>query len=388
MKTLHLYLLKQVLATLVMTVAVFTFVLLLGNVLNEILSLLINRQATFGGLAEAVGLLVPFVLVFALPMGMLTAALLVFGRFSADQELTAVRSSGISLLALVTPILVLSLLLCGVSAWINMKVAPECRVAYKHLLEDMRAQMNSAILPEGRYVKDFPDYMFYIGKNDGKNLRDVRICHLGPDPDSRIDQTIKADRGTVEMTNGELHVTLYDGETMTRMPNGTWFPGQFKSQPLPIETKTNAPTGGKPQLSDMTFAQLREERRELERNFSQPHSANGSDELRKQLTQLISIKRDMTTMILVQMHRQVAGSFSCFGFTLVGIALGIRAHRRETNIGIALSLFLVLVYYSFMIVAQSMQTHPEFAPYLIYWIPNFLFQIIGAVMLWRVNRGI
>lgn len=388
MKTLHLYLLKQVLATLVMTVGVFTFVLLLGNVLNEILSLLINRQATFGGLAEAVGLLVPFVLVFALPMGMLTAALLVFGRFSADQELTAVRSSGISLVALVTPILLLSLALCGVSAWINMKVAPECRVAYKRLLEDMRSQMNSAILPEGRFVKDFPDYMFYIGKNDGKNLRDIRICRLGNDPDARIDMTIKADRGTVEMTNGQLSVILYDGETMTRMPSGIWTPGQFKSQPLPIETKTNSVNQSKVQLSDMTFAQLREERRELERNFSQPHSTNGSDELRKQLTQLNSIKRDMTTMIFVQMHRQVAGSFSCFGFTLVGIALGIRAHRRETNIGIALSLFLVLVYYSFMIIAQSMQTHPEFAPYLIYWIPNFLFQIVGAVMLWRVNKGI
>lgn len=389
MKTLHLYLTRQVVATLVMTVAVFTFVLLLGNVLNDILALLVNGQATVGGLAAAIGLLIPFVLVFALPMGMLTAALLVFGRFSADQELTAVRSSGISLVALVTPILLLSLMLCGLSAWINMDIAPRCRVAYKHLYEEMKLKVNNSALPEGRFDKDVPHYMFYIGKNDGRTLHDVIICHVSGNAEHTVDQKISAESGTITRTNGGVLVTLYKAYHWELMDNGNYTMGEMDPMKLQLASEDSGSLDSKPQLSDMTFRQLQEEQRELERSFSLPHQAKAdAATLRKQLQQLNEMKKDVMTVILVQMHRQVAGAFACFGFTLVGIPLGIRAHRRETNIGIAMALGLVFIYYGFMIIAQSLQTHPSIAPYLIYWVPNFLFQIVGAVMLWRANKGV
>lgn len=387
MKTLHRYLLGQVVASLVMTVAVFTFVLLLGNVLNEILALMINGQATLSGLAGAIGLLIPFVLVFALPMGMLTAALLVFGRFSADQELTAVRSSGISLVALISPILLLSLLLCGVSAWINMDIAPRCRVAYKLLIEEMKMKVSGAALPEEIYDKDVPHYLFYIEHNDGNRLRNVRICRI--DKDGEIDSKVDAESGEVVHTNGTVYVNLHNLLYWDRMPDGNWSPGTNSFGQLELKPSENKALDDKPQVSDMTFRQLQEQLRELDTAFRLPHQANAKPaDLRKQLQQLTEMKKDITTVVLVQMHRQVACAFACFGFTLVGIPLGIRAHRRETNIGIVMALILVLIYYSFMIIAQSLQTHPELTPYLIFWVPNFLFQIVGAVMLWRVNKGV
>ncbi len=413
MRTLHLHLTKQVLLTLLMTVAVFTFVLLIGNVLKEILALLVNRQATFVAALRAVGLLIPFVLVFALPMGLLTATLLVFGRFSADQELTAVRASGISLTSAVTPILLLSVAFSGLCAVINLQIAPQCRVAYKQLLLRLGAENSTALIPEDRFVDDIPGYIIYVRKRDGEILRDVRFYVLKT---NEVTEKVTASRGklVVDSADHKTYLQLNDaiietnlgGETSPQKPEQTqaepagskmiehdpeetqlsdaepaankspvtnnavaprasvrWqsvFSGETSYGPLDFLPKPSSEI--KPKISDMTFQQLRTELEKLDQ------------------------QRVDATPVLVQLHRQVAFSFASLGFTLIGIPLGIRAHRRETSVGIALALLLVLIYYSFFILGQSLETRPEYAPHLILWVPNFIFQAAGAVLLWRANR--
>jgi len=392
-----------VLSALVLTVAVFAFVVLLVNVLHDVLPLLLGGHVPLRLVAKAIGLLLPFACVYALPMGLITATLLVFGRFSVDQELTAMRASGVSLLWLITPVLMLSLLCCVLSAWFNLEIGPRSRVEFLTLKYDLLHAVANAQIPEGQLV-NFPPYQFYVGKNQEGNLEDVYIYRM--ENETNWDALIHAAHGQIltNRTPNQLMVALEDVRIIHRGESGI-----TTSERIPFNLDLSGMTNKtiKPKISDMTFGQLVEEMGELRRgqltpaNIKSPASlmdlqhlnltvkTNASpEETSALLREAGKIRGQQIGEVRVAMHREIAFSFACFGFTLVGIPLGIRVQRRETNIGIALALILVIVYYGFTMLGDSLAGRPELYPYLILWLPNFLFQAIGAALLWRANRGI
>lgn len=372
LKTLHKYLARQVLASLSLTVVVFTFVLLVGNLLKEILSLLVTGGARFSLVLEAVGLIIPFLWVYALPMGLLTATLLVFGRFSADQELTAARASGVSLISLATPILLISLACCGLSAWINLELGPRSRVAYKNLIYQARYEMATVQMPPRTLIHDFPGYLCWVGENHEGYLKDIQIKQFYAESDTNKYNFIHAAEGRLEVDRPNKLLTLDLTNAASQMSDGVREHNSWvRATRIIIDLNADTNQVYHPKLSDMTGGQLRAQ----------------IEELRRQFPMTPGQKQDPTLPARVELNREVAFSFASFGFALIGIPLGIRVHRRETNIGIAVALALTVVYYSFILLGESLSARPAFHPDLILWIPNFIFQAVGGVLLWRANRG-
>lgn len=403
MKTLHLYVLRQAIATLVMTVCVFAFILLLGNVLKEILALLVNRQATAGLVIKAIALLLPWIMAYVLPFALLTAMLLLFGRLSADNELTAVRASGISLLSLITPLLIFAILVSGLCAWFNLKITPESRVAYKQLLLHLGLQNPENLITEERFIDEIPNLTLYVRKKNGDLLEDVRIYGFDKNTGDIVTRT-KAARGRVIWDRPAKKVTfeledafveerrfrdvdvrepgapfqvtnLFQSDPLQAIVTNAqpgrvfgkskvieWYPGHSGSATYTVDLPEVGNAERATKLTEMSFAQLR-------------------SELAKRQEQGLTVMP-----VLVQMHRQIAFSFASFAFTLVAIPLGIRAHRRETSIGMAMALVLVLLYYSFLVLGEALQMRENLSPQFIVWIPNILFQTLGAALLWRANR--
>ena len=363
MRTLHFYLTRETLATLLMTVVVFTFVLLLGNLFKEIAALMASGRVAPGFLLKAIGLLIPYVLVFSLPMGMLTATLLVFGRFSADHELTAARAGGISLLSLSAPVLAIGVLMSALSGWMNLQVAPQCRVAYKTMLFEYGLENTAALLTEKGFT-DFPDHRVYVGSISGDTLRDVVIYQHDEAGNLKLRMHAEEASLGVDAKTEQVMLTLrsVDGFEFSDGKERTFVYAKYG--PMALGKKTEASKQRPPKLKELGFGQLRARIAELKQQGKDPTPAQ------------------------IQLHQKVALSFACIGFTLIGIPLAIRTHRRETNIGIAMALVLVTAYYGLIVLGQALAGEPGLLPHLWMWVPNFLFQGIGCVLLWKMNRGI
>ena len=384
MTTLRLYLLREILATLAMTVGVFTGLLLLGNLLKDALVLIVGQQLSLALFAQVLGLLVPYVLAFALPMGLLCACLLVFGRLSADSELVAMRASGVGLASLVWPMVALAIGLSALCAWMSLELTPRARVEFKGLMRSLAQESSGMLINEGQFMA-VGGFTYYVGKVDGDRLEDIEVYQSN----TATQQWIRAESGrlAVDRDQGLVSITLTDWR-ITRLTETNFYSGEFIGDyalppfPLPGDREV-----GEAKISNMSFSQLRAKLAELRAQMEADDRALsvGLTEEQREVAQ--RERRAFTARIRVQMHRMVSFSFACVGFTLIGIPLGIRAHRRETSAGIALALGLVLVYYGFFVLGQSLPPDSALDPAFVLWAPNLLFQAMGGWLIWRADRG-
>lgn len=107
---------------------------------------------------------------------------------------------------------------------------------------------------------------------------------------------------------------------------------------------------------------------------------------RNHLTNLNPEDLDVHRMsLMVETSTRLALSFSCYAFVLLGAALGMKIHRKESSIGMAVSLILVFIFYFFIIIADSLAGRPEFQPHLIVWIPFVISEGLGFCLIQRNN---
>jgi len=374
MRTLNRYLVLDYLVVFLTALGLITFVMTVGTLIKAVD--LMARGVSPVLIVRFFFLNIPYILSFSMPISTLFAALLLFGRLSMDSEISAMKSCGISLWRLTAPLILLSILFSAICVYINCEVSPSAKYASRELLRTAGVEEPINLLEEGRFIRDFPGLMIYVGRKNGSVVKDVVAYEL--DKTGGIKRSVRAKNGDIaaDNTNRLLTVKLYD--VRIEIPDAkdphdvsktTYVNAEY--YPIKLDFK-KALSKGKPTVmkrGQMQMGQLVDRIRNIERDFPMISKADRLVE---------------RTRLVVEANQRVSIAIGCFSFMLIGIPLGVKSHRKETATGMILSLVIVFAYYLFTVIAKSLAEHPALHPNLILWIPLIVAQVLG---LWLIRRS-
>ena len=367
------YLGRQVLSSTLMGVLLLSGVMVLGNVYKKLDELLGDTKLPLSVIAEFIGLIIPFSLIFTIPWAFLTAILLVFGRLSADNELVSLRMTGWSMPRICASVFLLAVALSSICFWVNIELAPSAKNRMKTLFYEVAVENPEALFQEGRVLDRIPGFRIFTGKRDERELKNLEIIELEGFQAKRI---VRARRALLETREGELDflLRLFDAEieSYTLTPD---------KKVLKIDFLSAAETA-------LTFP--------LSRMRDKSVRVNASMKTTPQLWQELSDRKDAIlgremeprhlSQSRTELSKRYSFSLACFTFALVGIPLGVTAQRRETSTGFALSLITATVYIGFIIFGDTLNDTPGMYPHLIMWLPNVLFLGIGGWLFYKLSR--
>jgi len=364
MKILRTYILKEVAGALFTSLAVFTFILLIGNMF-KLADLLVNKGVDIKDVLKLFLYLIPYILSYTVPMAILTATMLCFGRLASDNEVTAMRASGVSLYRIGFPIIVIVFIISLASVFLNDRVLPASHFASYKLIKEVGIKRPTAYLEPGVFIKSFKGYIVRIGNIDGEKLEDILIYQLQDDGPTR---TIIAEKGefTASPKKNIIKLHLINGTADEPDPDepSIFYKLNFKTYDMSLDLEATLEKGKyvkKPK--QMTIKELKEDIAMLKSTEADtPHI------------------RDLIRERIIEIHKKLAMAFSSFVFVLVGLPLAINTRRREKSVGFGLSLLILTVYYLIFIGGQSLAMRNVIPPIIGVWIANILYFIGGVVL--------
>jgi len=365
-KILHRYIFREVGTPFLLGLGIFTFVLLIARIL-KLIEMVVNRGLPATQILELLGYLMPQFLEVTVPMAMLLAILIAFGRLSADSEMVAMRSSGLSIYQLAPPIILFVVLTTILTASLSMYARPWGNRNLQHELWDIARTRASAGLKPQVFNDEFPNMVIYAEHIDSK---DDRLLHVMISDERDPDQhnTVFANEGLMISDSKAQTVTLrlLNGTVYTSSDDGKGdYHTDFETYDVNLdlrESMSGMRAKEEDEPKDMTLPELREAIARKQAD-GKPYAGE-----------------------LVEFHRKFAIPFACVVFGLVGVPLGIGQARAVKSRGFAVSLCVIFIYYILLSTGQGFAEQGRIPAWIGLWLPNFVFGLLGIFLVRRAGR--
>jgi len=358
---------RELLVNVLFAIFVLSLVLVVGNIFRKLLPLLVNHDVPVEYLIAFIAYVLPFSLIFTIPWGLLTAILLVFGRLSADNELIALRSNGVSIGRICVPLALVAIICTAICLWLNVEVAPAAQEKLRSTIFDLATRNPMALFGSDQVIDQFPGRKIYVGKKEGNKLDNIIVFEMNDD--ALPVRVTYARTGMLEadLDNKRILMHLYDARYQQR----------DEKDPLDLRKIRDGIN-----MTEGTLPISLEELYEKEKKRPS-RSALSIEQL---LDQLKSENKRERSASRTEINKRFSFPFSCIAFAIIGVPLGVTAHRRETSIGFAMGLIVAITYFLFVIIGDTLRGTPAVHPELLVWFPNALFGVLGIVLFRRLAR--
>ena len=356
MKRLTRYIIQELTGPLIFGVIAFSLIIFGTSIMFHILKAAINYNIPITNTLLILLLQFPQSLTVAIPMGMLLSSLLTFSRLNGDLEIITLRSSGISLIELVKPVLIVGLSASLIGILVSEYVIPKSTTLSQTLIAVHQNQGKPTIKKNinlTEYDKGVPKRIINIAKINKGLLQDITVAEFSKGQLIRI---VKAQEGSYinntgwELKRGILHqINPQDLGKLTSI--------RFKKEKINL------------QISPFDFSKRNKQIIEM--------SA-------KELKEHIKTKKNKGESViqdLMDFHMKFAISFTSLIFAILGLPIGLKPQRTTSAIGIGITLATILIYYLLLSIGMSLGNAGYANPILATWLPNIIIGILSIFMI-------
>jgi lipopolysaccharide export system permease protein len=433
-RLLRSYILRLHLVPFLLGFGVVTFILEM-DVLFDYLDLVVNRGVALGVVAQLFGLSLGYIIALSAPCAVLVAVLMTFGRLSQDNEITALRASGINVGNVLLGPLAASVVMAVGLTLFNNHVLPATNHAFANLLIDIGRMRPTVKIQEGVFITDFPGYNLLVRSVNGRTneLRGVTIYQTNPGGGPPT--TILAKNGylyytpdgrdaVLELKDGEIHEIPPDPEGSRHYRRL-----KFRTHIIHIagaggvleRTVRDSRSDREMSALELTtergslVTQLRSSRAALEARLigagvpmaevralpsdNEPwleHTRAGLDALmhRPDPVEALVLRHPVAApqidlwrverpalqrriaSLSVEIHKKFSLPAACVVFVLLGAPIGMRVRRAGPAVAFV-SIAFFLFYYLCLVGGEELATRLLLPPWLSMWLPNLVLGALG-----------
>ncbi len=435
--TLVRYVLKEHVAPFFLALFVITF-LFVVDFLVMILDNVLSKGLPASTVLEIFLLNIAWMLSLSIPMAVLVACLMAFGRLSGDQEITAMKAAGVSPLSIMRPVLLVGVLIAELLILFNNWVLPEANHRSVELMSAVSRKKPHAFIDAGKLTTQFPGVQLWVERIDPSTgtLYGIQIFETEGKGPPRI---VMADSATMDYAdNGAtLMLRLKSGENhiADKDDPANYFRIRFSSEDFAVknvndrlERRNRKYRSDREMPVEMMLEVIEEAKKNeariieesqgtlfpdlsklreyalgdsiLPKDFSRELPTDSLRHVRAlrdisvaertrsrivhRTSERVLNEKKRQAQYWVEVHKKFSTSVACIVFVLIGAPLGIMARKGGIGTGIIYSIAFFVLYWVCLIGGENLADRLIVSPVIAMWISNVIIGVFGIFLTWKM----